>query len=194
MINTTKNKLVCTCLRLLKLSTVILSIALASTQAFAQAQSKAIPPLLIQAATPSVKCFDDVKIEASFIAFTTAKTSSLANWYQELFTLSTVKEFAFPDGKTTGILMNNDDLIVEVFFKKDVLIPEEQVPQSTAGQWQGVNKVGIFTNANLPALKQCLIKAGVNATRIWHDKNLAIDLLQIIDPDGNLLEIITRKA
>ena len=60
-------------------------------------------------------------------------------------------------------------------------------------QWQGVNKVGIFTNANLPALKSCLNKIGVEATRIWQDKNLGIDLLQVIDPDGNVLEIISRR-
>ena len=67
------------------------------------------------------------------------------------------------------------------------------MPKSTQDEWQGINKVGIFTNADLPTLKHCLIEAGVKASRIWQDKNLAVDLLQVMDPDGNVLEIITRK-
>lgn len=142
----------------------------------------------------AVQCFDNVQLEASLIAFTAAKGSSLANWYQRVFKLNTVKEFAFPDGKTTGILMHKDDFIIEVFFKEELLVAKEQVPQSLAEQWQGVNKVGIFTNADLPALKKCLNQSGVKAGRIWQDKNLAVDLLQVIDPDGNVLEIINRRT
>ena len=145
-------------------------------------------------AISSEACFKNIKLEANFTAFTTTKNSRLADWYQEVFALSTVKEFSFPDGKTTGILMHKDDFIIEVFFKEDILRSKNQVPQSTSEQWQGVNKVGIFTNADLPTLKQCLIKVGVNASRIWHDKNLPINLLQVEDPDGNVLEIISRRS
>ena len=67
------------------------------------------------------------------------------------------------------------------------------MPLSTSEESKGISKVGIFTNADLPRLKKCLVNAGINATRIWHDKNLAIDLLQVIDPDGNLFELITRR-
>ncbi len=200
MIKTTNKMKISTDLRLLVLINLLLSMTIASNQASAQGisqtpaghtkvtQSSTSPT--IQPFIQSNKCFDSVTIEASFLAFTTAKNSSLANWYQQLFKLNTVKEFAFPDGKTTGILMNKNNFIVEVFFKQDLIIPEKLVPQSKGEQWQGVNKVGLFTNADLPRLKQCLNQAGVNATRIWHDKNLAIDLLQVIDPDGNVLEII----
>jgi len=140
------------------------------------------------------KCFANIELEASLIAFTAGKGSSLANWYQQVFDLKTVKEFAFPDGKTTGVLMHKNDFIIEVFFKEELLVAKEQVPQSSADQWQGVNKVGIFSNADLPQLKQCLNTIGVNATRIWQDKNLGIDLLQVIDPDGNVLEIVSRRS
>jgi hypothetical protein len=139
------------------------------------------------------KCFEDIKLEANFIAFTTKKNSSLADWYQHLFGLNTVKEFAFPDGKTTGVLMHKDDFVIEVFFKEDILRGKALLPQSSTEQWQGVNKVGIFTNANLPTLKECLGRIGVNAGRIWQDKNLPIHLLQVTDPDGNVLEIISRS-
>lgn len=137
-------------------------------------------------------CFDNIDIEANFIAFTTAKDSALARWYQTTFNLNTVKSFAFPNGKVTGVLMNRDDFIVEVFFRSDLLVPKKVQPESSSEQWQGFNKVGIFTNADLPILKQCLINSGVKAGRIWHDKNLPISLLQVIDPDGNVLEIINR--
>ena len=43
-------------------------------------------------------------------------------------------------------------------------------------------------------LKQCLISKGVQASQIWQDKILAIDLLQVIDPNNNILEIIQRRA
>jgi len=142
----------------------------------------------------TTKCFANIELEASLIAFTAGKGSSLADWYQRVFDLKTVKEFAFPDGKTTGVLMHKNDFIVEVFFKEELLVAKEQIPQSSAEQWQGVNKIGIFSNAELPKLKQCLNTIGVNATRIWKDKNLGIDLLQVIDPDGNVLEIISRRT
>jgi hypothetical protein len=142
--------------------------------------------------TPS--CFENISVEANFIAFTTTKNSDLATWYQQLFVLDTVKEFAFPDGKTTGVLMHKKDFIIEVFFKEDVLIGQQQAPQSTNEQWQGINKVGVFTDADLPKLQLCLQKSGISATRIWQDKNLPIDLLQVIDPEKNVLEIISRRA
>ena len=53
-------------------------------------------------------------------------------------------------------------------------------------------KFGIYTNANLKILKQCLNNNGVNAGRIFNDKKLNIDLLQVIDPEQNILEIISR--
>jgi len=191
MITTTKNIPFISKLKKLKLNTILLSALLINT---------AINSTFVSAKTldKSVTCFDNVKVEANFLAFNTAKNSDLANWYQRVFSLKTVKEFAFPDGKTTGILMHKDDFIIEVFFKQHLLEAEQQVSQSaaelsTSKEKQGINKVGIFTNADLPVLKKCLVNTGVNATRIWHDKNLAIDLLQVIDPDGNVLELIARS-
>lgn len=171
---------------------------LVSAKSLEQPVSKAESKAGSESFTQPMKCFDNIEVEANFLAFTTEKNSNLANWYQRLFSLSTVKEFAFPYGKTTGVLMHKDDFIVEVFFKQDLLIAEQQVAHvtselSTREAWRGINKVGIFTNAYLPTLKKCLVNAGINATRIWHDKNLAIDLLQVIDPDGNVFELITRR-
>jgi hypothetical protein len=54
-------------------------------------------------------------------------------------------------------------------------------------------KFGIYTNADLPTLKKCLLNKGVNAGRIFSDEKLGIDLLQIVDPEGNIIEVISRK-
>ncbi|MFT5481640.1 MAG: hypothetical protein ACI9GW_000285 [Halieaceae bacterium] len=93
--------------------------------------------------TESRSCFDEVNLEASFIAFTTNEHSKLADWYKRVFGLETAKEFSFPDGNVIGIL------------------------------------------------KQCLVDQGVKAGRIFNDKNLGIDLLQVVDPELNVLEIIS---
>lgn len=137
-------------------------------------------------------CFDNIIIEPSFIAFTTNKESKLADWYQSTFGLSVVKEFAFPDGTVDGVLMNKSEFIVEVFHREDVLEASHYVQKSKPEQWRGVMKFGIYTNANLTVLKQCLNNQGVKAGRIFKDKKLNIDLLQVIDPEQNILEIISR--
>ena len=137
-------------------------------------------------------CFDNVIIEPSFIAFTTKKESKLADWYQTTFGLNVVKEFAFPDGTVNGFLMQKGEFIVEVFNREDALQGSDYVEKAKPEQWRGVMKFGIYTNANLPILKQCLNNQGVQAGRIYNDKKLNIDLLQVIDPEQNILEIISR--
>jgi hypothetical protein len=158
------------------LAPVILSVGLISNSAFAHTGN----------------CFDNIKIEPSFIGFTEPKKSNLGEWYKNTFGLTTVKEFAFPDGSVTGILMNKGEFIVEVFHRDDAL-KAANIVELNKHQVTGVMKFGLFTDADLPKLKQCLTKSGVNATRIWKDKNLHIDMLQVTDPSGNVIEVITRK-
>lgn len=138
-------------------------------------------------------CFSRVIIEPGFIAFTSKKSSKLAGWYQTLLGLNIVKKFSFPDGSINGVLMHKGEFIVEVFNRDDALEQQDYVPTAKPEQWSGVMKFGIYTNANLATLKQCLNKRGINAGRIFNDAKLNIDLLQVIDPELNVLEIISRS-
>ena len=153
-------------------------LALISTNINAQAQS----------------CFDEVSLEPGFIAFTTTKHSELAGWYKRIFGLETVKEFSFPDGTVTGVLMHKEEFVVEVFNRNDALEGHDYVPGAEPEQWRGFTKFGVYTNANLLILKKCLEDRGVKAGRIFNDKKLGIDLLQVIDPELNVLEIISRSS
>lgn len=139
-------------------------------------------------------CFDAVKLEPAFIAFSTSKDSKLGTWYQETFGLEIVKEFSFPDGSVTGVLMKRDEFVVELFYRKNGYDTKDYVPNSKSDEWKGFMKFGMYTNANLKELRDCLKKKGVNAGRIYNDKNLKVDLLQVIDPEGNVLEIISRHV
>ncbi len=142
----------------------------------------------------SQTCFDEVRLEPGFIALTTKKNSELGDWYQRTFGLSIVKDFSFPDGTVTGVLMRNDEFVVEVFSRDDALEGRDYVENSHSEQWRGFMKFGIYTNANLLQLKQCLTNQGVKAGRIFEDKKLGIDLLQVTDPEQNTLEIISRSS
>jgi len=144
------------------------------------------------AAANTNNCFESVNIEPSFIGFTETKNSNLGEWYKNTFGLTVVKEFTFPDGSVTGVLMNKGEFIVEVFHRDDALKATDVV-ELNKHQVTGVMKFGLFTDANLPQLKQCLTKSGVNATRIWKDKNLHVDMLQVTDPSGNVIEVIARQ-
>ena len=142
----------------------------------------------------SRSCFEELKLEPSFIAFTTKKHSKLAGWYKRVFGLETAKEFAFPDGTVTGVLMHKGEFVIEVFNRDKALEGHDYVPDAVPEQWLGVSKFGVYTNADLPNLKQCLEDQGVKAGRIFKDKNLGIDLLQVVDPELNVLEIISRSS
>lgn len=137
-------------------------------------------------------CFDTIKIEPGFIAFTAKKNSKLGAWYQDTFGLEIVKEFSFPDGSVTGVLMKKNEFVVEIFYRDDALEGSDYVSDAHSEQWRGFMKFGMYTNANLKDLQQCLKNKGVKAGRIFHDKKLGIDLLQVIDIEGNTLEIISR--
>lgn len=141
----------------------------------------------------STNCISEISLEPSFIAFTTHKNSNLGNWYKNTFGLEIVKEFAFPDGSATGVLMRKGEFIVEIFFRNDVLKKSDIKPNSSSEQWSGFMKFGFYTDANLIDLKTCLKDKNVNAGRIFKDDKLGIDLLQVIDPEGNVLEIISRQ-
>ncbi len=137
-------------------------------------------------------CLSEISLEPSFIAFTTHKNSELGDWYKTTFGLEIIKEFAFPDGSATGVLMKKDEFVVEVFYRNDALKKNDLKPDSNPEQWSGFMKFGFYTNANLIALKACLKRKNINAGRIFRDDNLGVDLLQVTDPEGNVLEIISR--
>ena len=67
------------------------------------------------------------------------------------------------------------------------------MPEASSEHWRGFMKFGVYTDANLIILKQCLEMRGVDAGRIFNDKKLGIDLLQVVDPELNVLEIISRS-
>lgn len=138
-------------------------------------------------------CFTNIKLEPSFIAFSTKKNSKLGDWYQRIFNLEIAKEFSFPDGSVTGTLMHNDDFVVEIFYRNEIHEKTDYVAKSGSDQWRGFMKFGVYTDANLLHLKQCLRDQGVKAGRIFNDDKLGIDLLEVIDPEGNVLEIISRS-
>jgi hypothetical protein len=137
-------------------------------------------------------CLNKISLEPSFIAFTTHKNSELGEWYKNTFGLEIVKEFAFPDGSATGVLMRKGEFVVEIFYRNDALKKSSFKPDSNSEQWSGFMKFGFYTDANLIDLKACLIRKNINAGRIFKDDNLGVDLLQVIDPEGNVLEIISR--
>ena len=139
-------------------------------------------------------CFNAIKIEPSFIALNSSKDSELGAWYQELFGLEIAKEFSFPDGSVTGVLMHKGEFIVEIFYRTDVQPASDTTPESRSIRKHGVFKFGVFTDANLLDLQQCLKKEGADAGRIFEDKKLRINLLQVTDPEQNILEIISRVA
>jgi hypothetical protein len=153
-------------------------LALASTSLYAESRS----------------CFDEVHLEPSFIAFTTKKHSKLGDWYKRIFGLETVKEFSFPDGSVTGVLMRKEEFVIEIFNRNDALECHDYIPGASPEQWLGVAKFGVYTNADLPILKQCLEDQGVKAGRIFDDDKLGINLLQVVDPELNVLEIISRSS
>lgn len=142
--------------------------------------------------TSEQHCFAQVTLEPSFVAFTTSKDSKLDRWYKNLFGLTTVKEFSFPDGSVDGLLMRRGEFVVEVFKRSELLKASSYEPQSKPADWAGVKKVGIYSDADLDSLKQCLQAQDIKAGRIYNDKNLGIRLLHISDPEGNSLEIISR--
>ena len=138
-------------------------------------------------------CFDDVQLEPGFIAFTSNSDSELGDWYQKLFGLEIAKEFSSADGEMTGVLMHKGEFIVEVFYRADLQPMSDSAQEASSERRRGVLKVGVFTDANLLDLQQCLKKRGTNAGRIFDDKKLRIQLLQVTDPEQNVLEIISRE-
>jgi hypothetical protein len=133
-------------------------------------------------------CFTNINLSDNFIAIETTFDSNLADWYQDLFQLETVKKITFPNGNTKMALMKKNNFIVEIFNKK--LITSLETKNSND---KGYMKFGIFSNANLADLKTCLIQNNIKATRIYKDDNLKLDLLSVKDPEGNYFEIISSQ-
>ena len=101
-------------------------------------------------------CFDSVNIEPGFIAFNSNTDSELGDWYRRLFGMEVVKEFSFPDGLATGVLMHRGEFIIEIFYRADLHQPSGEAHGSGPAQRAGVTKVGVFTTVNLLDLHQCL--------------------------------------
>jgi len=139
-----------------------------------------------------INCVNNISLAPSFIAITTHENSQLGSWYKNTFGLKIVKEFSFPDGSATGVLMKKDEFVVEIFYRKDALKKSDISPDANSEQWSGFMKYGFYTDANLKQLKACLKRKNINAGRIFKDVNLGINLLQVTDPEGNVLEIISR--
>ncbi|WP_224484723.1 VOC family protein [Robertkochia aurantiaca] len=156
--------------------------------------------LLLAALTLSLKasaqeqhsCFYNVALEPAFIAFNTHKNSELDKWYKNTFGLEVVKEFEVPDGSATGIIMRKDDFIVEIFFRNHTAELHEKKDNTRSKPGGGIMKIGLFTDASLTDLKDCLNNNSGKAGRIFRDQELGIDLLHLTDPEGNVLEIISR--
>lgn len=136
----------------------------------------------------NIGCFDNITLPENFIALDSTFDSELAAWYQQLFQLTTVKAFTFPDGNSKGVLMKRGNFVVEVFNKKALAAPATKIPDNP-----GIMKFGFFTRANLAKLQTCLKQHGIKAPRIFQDTNLAADLLLVIDPEGNMFEVISPR-
>lgn len=149
-------------------------------------------PMRYQEKAADNSCFANVNVEPVLVAFTTSKISKIAVWYKDIFGMEVVKEFAFPDGSVTGTLMRRGEFVVEVFRRDDAIAPVIVSPTSKQEQWAGVMKVGVYTDADLPSLKSCLKGKGVQAGRIFKDPLLNIDLLLVTDPEGNMVEVMSR--
>lgn len=133
-------------------------------------------------------CFDDLKFESGFIAITTHDKSELAQWYKETFGMNSIKEFTSKDGSSSGIILRRDQFVVEIIKSKEIRESKEQSPEVR----RGLLKFGVYVNADLASLSECLLKEGVNAGRIFNDEELGEELLLVKDPEGNMIELISR--
>ncbi|TBW27387.1 VOC family protein [Gramella sp. KN1008] len=133
-------------------------------------------------------CFNELKFESGFIAITTHYNSELAKWYEESFGMNSIKEFTSKDGRSFGIILRRDQFVVEIIHAKE--LKENQGPSSEVRS--GLLKFGVYVNADLFSLKDCLLKEGVKAGRIFRDEELGEELLLVRDPEGNMIEIISR--
>lgn len=48
--------------------------------------------------------------------------------------------------------MKNNEFVVEVFYRNDILDPKTYEPKSDSEQWKGFMKFGVFSNADLTTL------------------------------------------
>lgn len=138
-------------------------------------------------------CLDNHKIESGFIAITTHENSDLAEWYQNSFGMEQVKYFESADGNSRGVILRKDKFVVEIIFRRDLVKRKAVRPQVKNEEWDGLLKFGVYTDANLLELKDCLLRNGINAGRIFKDKELKEDLLLVRDPEGNMMELISRS-
>lgn len=139
-------------------------------------------------------CFSELEFESGFIAITTSKDSELGDWYKESFDMEQIKEFASADGNSTGIILRKNQFVVEILFRNDLIERKDSGPGAGNEKWYGLQKFGVYTNADLLELKQCLLENGINAGRIFRDSELGEDLLLVKDPEGNMMEIISRVS
>ncbi|MCM8567758.1 hypothetical protein NE848_00075 [Gramella jeungdoensis] len=142
----------------------------------------------------SQNCFSKLEFESGFIAITTSKDSDLANWYRQNFGMEQVKEFTSANGNSSGIILRKDKFVLEILFRNKLIERKQFRPGAQNEEWDGLLKFGVYTNADLLVLKQCLLERGVNAGRIFRDDELGEDLLLVKDPEGNMMELISRSS
>lgn len=138
-------------------------------------------------------CFEDVEFKKGFVALNTTYDSKLVNWYQSTFGMEVVKEFKSSNGESFGIILKKDGQYVEIIHSKSTLKWDITRRLIEGTESAGYRKIGIFTNTDLENLRECLKTAQLDAGRIYHDRELKIKLLHLIDPEGNQLEIISQE-
>lgn len=146
--------------------------------------------LPLWAQTYSTACFEVVELKKGFFALNTSYKSDLVNWYQSVFGMEVVKEFTATDGESFGIILKKNGQIVEIIHSKGISKADIAYRVEQSSENAGFRKIGIYAEVDLVDLKTCLESAGISAGRIYHDKDLKIKLLHLIDPEGNQLEIV----
>lgn len=138
-------------------------------------------------------CFEDIELKKGFVALNTTYDSRLVDWYQSTFGMEVVKEFNSSNGESFGIILQKDEHLVEIIHNKSISKKDITHRIIQASENAGYRKIGIFTNADLENLRECLKTVPIDAGRIYHDMELKIKLLHLIDPEGNQIEIISPE-
>lgn len=149
--------------------------------------------LPVWAQSPSQECFENIEFQKGFLALNTSYDSELANWYKSNFDMETVKEFASSNGESFGIILKKDEQIIEIIHSKSTSEADISQGHVQSSGHAGFQKGGIFTESDLQDLQRCLKAAGISAGRIYHDRELKLKLLHLIDPEGNQFEIISPE-
>lgn len=128
-------------------------------------------------------CFTQTDFEPGFVAIVTQPETQLHTWYMDLLGMELIKEFS--SGDHTGKILKRGPLYVEILSYKTAV-------SCTGGPFRGIKKTGIFINTPVQEIKSCLLQNGVQAGRIFHDREMGFYLLHLVDPEGNELELLSK--